>query len=98
MVSADVGGLRLSGSFFNSSFGIADVLSSLTEGNDTPVLACRAQIYRSADAPMLKQGFDMLIDRVGDYETNSHESAHGSDYVEQIASATSCSLWRQDGS
>jgi len=33
-------------------------------------------MHRSSNEPMLKQQYEMLIDRIGDYSTNGNEAAH----------------------
>jgi hypothetical protein len=53
--------------FFDSFSGMADVPSMAT--------AYRIPMRPSSDAPMLKQGYDMLIDRIGDYGTNGFGNA-----------------------
>ena len=76
MLCAETGGLCLPVSFHFFFWQSLVSFRQLRRGIIRQVSACRAQICRSPNAPMLGQGFDMLIDRTGDYRSNGFESAH----------------------
>jgi hypothetical protein len=61
--------------FGDLSFGMAEFLSGYGS-HDKPVPTCCAKICCHWDTPMLRQGHNMLIDRIGDYSTNGYEAAH----------------------